>query len=154
MHHKRHRDHETFDEVRIRTVIRRKESHLSGDEYRTSAVVELIHKGQVVVTERYRDVQTAVQCLGGLLVHNSSPLPDQVLALEKQTCDQPGCPEPATVRFSLRKLYSRSGQEWTEPANHYRQFCQQHSNRGDCGQEDADRNYSAIEAPEDRNGIS
>ena len=144
MHHKRHRDFEIYDEVRIRTVVRFKTSDMSGDEYRTSAVTELLFKGQVIKSKPYRDVTTAAQCLGALLLDHDA-IPQDVLALEKTTCDQTGCPEPATQQFSLNKLYSQQGHELVQEADHYRQFCAGHAHRGDCGLEDADANYCKIE---------
>ena len=148
LNHRRHRDFETFDEVRIRTVVRFKTSELSGDEYRTSAVVELLFKGCVIVTAGYPDVKTAGQCLGWLLSRNSSPIPKPVQAVEQHACDQPGCHETATHKFSLKKLYSQSGHELVETAHDYRQFCREHSRRGACGLEDADSNYSRMEQDE------
>ncbi len=46
--HKRLRDFESFDEIRLKVVPRYKTSGLSGDEWRTGVLIEFMFKGQVI----------------------------------------------------------------------------------------------------------
>ena len=144
-HHKRHMDFVVFDKITIETAERWKESYLSGDEWRFSAVVRLYFKGIVIATESYRDIEQAMMRLQALYHDNASPVSDTWLAIESQTCDQPGCANVAKYKFLIKNEYSRSGQK-LEP-NHSRpfyKFCERHKHRGDCGLEDADKNYDVV----------
>ena len=73
--------------------------------------------------------------------------------ITKDLCFQVGCAEKATTTFRMKHLYSREGdkkpahfpgREWERYAI---RFCQRHVRRGDCGLEDADRNYELVEGP-------
>lgn len=137
-------DAQAFDEIRIITVPRYKESGLSGDEWRISTKALFMRNGVVVHEEENagRNIETAA----GMLYHHLMMACDHAAhyAGDGIHCDQEGCSEPATTR--LRKLfdYCRHGHK-TEitvgPA--YRHFCDKHNVRGDCGLDDADRNYEA-----------
>ena len=150
LYHKRHRDHEAFDEVRMKVVPRYKTSELSGDEWRYSVHVDLLFKGEVVATERYGTMDYAAKALCVFMEKASCPVSDEWIALEKKRCDQVGCPNDAVSRFQLKELYDRTGHKLDPgdtPSEHYRQFCQTHLRRGDGGREDSDRNYEVIEGP-------
>jgi hypothetical protein len=67
--------------------------------------------------------------------------------LEELYCFQPGCPEKAVSTYRLNFEYCRHGHK-TEPSRPMlRRFCRRHLQRGDCGLEDADRNYEVLEGP-------
>ena len=138
-------DAQAFDEVRIVTVPRYKESGLSGDEWRFHAEIMLLRKGRVIAKRGCGTVEAACAFLPGFLLQ----MIDEghgYFAGDGVHCDQEGCADAATVR--LRKLaeYCRSGHK-SEPAFNrtYRHFCERHKVRGDCGLDDADANY--VEEP-------
>lgn len=66
-------------------------------------------------------------------------------------CFQVGCAEPAVSTCALKKRYSREGYErdavFGEGRRHALRFCARHLRRGDCGLEDADRNYDVLDGP-------
>jgi hypothetical protein len=137
-----------FDEVRIRTVPRWKESELSGDEWRYHAEIEFYRKGELVHSAGTRDVEAACAQIG---YHHANGLDNGkgFFAGERNICDQEGCSEPATTALKLKKGYNRDGSErklWD--AGEYRCFCDRHKHRGDCSLEDADCNYEVIPMPE------
>lgn len=147
--HRRHPKFAIFDEVRMTTVPRYKTSEMSGDEWRTSVVVQLFFKGHLIREKSFSNIDAAVTYLGPLM--DESPIPTKVLELEKTLCDQPGCKEEAVSKYRLKKLYSARGEELAEREKpwpyEYRQFCQKHLRRGDGALEDADRNYEVVEGP-------
>ena len=63
-------------------------------------------------------------------------------------CFQPGCAELATSEYELIEQFGRQGERLhPEEAGYHavrRRFCQKHLRRGDCGREDADRNYRIV----------
>jgi hypothetical protein len=132
---------QAFDEVEIVTVPRYKQSGLSGDEWRISALVQFRRKGKVIFEKGYRDVMTACGCAYADYVHGI----DDGMAFfggnEDGKCDQEGCSEPATVRYRLKTLYSSEGYKCEPGRPTFRTFCDLHKKRGDCGLEDADDNY-------------
>lgn len=135
-------DAQGFDEVRIITVPRFKESGLSGDEWRISASIQVFRKGNMVHEAGYRDVETAAKYLPALL----GQLNDDGKAYyagEGDICDQEGCSAPATVTLQKKADYCRSGHksEITIGVS-VRKFCERHKRRGDCGMDDADDNYA------------
>jgi hypothetical protein len=137
---------QAFDEVRIVTVPRWKESEMSGDEWRISAKVELLRNGLVVAQSMYRDVETACAMLPAL---HAEAIGDGMgcFAGEGDFCDQEGCAEIATVTFAKHANYCSAGHK-TEPHHlTIRRFCERHKHRGDCGLDDADANYRRIEIP-------
>lgn len=146
--HKRHRDFEIFDEITMRVVPRYKTSGMSGDEWRTSVVVELRFKGATIITRSFSTMDTAIRHLGTFT--DQDMVPDGVIDLEKTGCDQPGCPNLAESRYVLKELFSRSGHKLDPSDTHfkyYRKFCKKHLRRGDGGREDSDRNYDVTDSP-------
>lgn len=141
-------DAQGFDEVRIVTVPRWKESELSGDEWRISARIEFYRKGKLVHSASTRNVESGCAQVG---YHHANGLDEGkgFFAGETDICDQEGCCEKATVFLRLKKGFNRDGSERRLWANdgEYRAFCLRHKMRGDCGLEDADNNYEPIENP-------
>jgi hypothetical protein len=147
MHHALKPDAQGFDEVRIVTVPRFKESELSGDEWRISARVELWRKGRKIHEEGWgRNVEAALMAVGYLWL---KAIDDgkAMFAGEDGLCDQEGCGNPATVTYILKKGFNRDGSKRRLfSTGEYRQFCDRHKHRGDCGLEDADNNYEPVPA--------
>ena len=136
-----------FDEVRIVTSPRYKESELSGDEWRISATIQFFRKGKEVFTAGARNIESAVAQVG---YYHARGLDEGrgFFAGEDQLCDQEGCAEPATVAYRLKKGFNRDGNErHLSSGGEYRCFCNRHKTRGDCGLEEADNNYEATEFP-------
>jgi len=140
-----HRDRQTYDAITIETVPRFKESGLSGDEWRFSALVKFWQKGNVVATKSCGDVAAACKYLS--YWHDTvweeargKPTFDRSLY-----CDQEGCNEKHTVTYLLKAEYSREGYAGPSSISKYVCFCDRHKTRGDCGLEDADRNYEIVE---------
>lgn len=137
-------DAQGFDEIRIKTVPRYKTSGLSGNEWRISANIELLRKGRIMHEESFHDIESAIKFLP--MIH-ARALDDGkgYFATEEDFCDQEGCADKATVFYRLKKRFcvggGNCGQEIKMYGEEYRQFCERHSTRGDCGLEDADENY-------------
>jgi len=133
-------DAQGFDEIRIITVPRYKESGLSGDEWRISASIQVFRKGNLIHEQGYRNVETAAKYLPALL----GELNDEGKAYyagEGNLCDQEGCCTPATVTYRLKARYCRDGHKSDPLGIDIRKFCDRHKTRGDCGLDDADDNY-------------
>jgi len=82
-------------------------------------------------------------------MRNPTSLADEERIRCERLCDQEGCNEPASVTYKLRHEYChhcghdrQTSFVWTNGM--IRRFCQRHAVRGDCGREDADRNYECI----------
>ena len=146
-------DAQGFDEIRIITVPRYKESEISGDEWRISASIQLWRKGQMVHEDGSRNVETACMMVGAVYLRALDDAKGY-FAGDGVTCDQEGCSAQATVRYLKKLNYSRDGvsSEPTRPT--YRHFCSRHSTRGDCGMDDADRNYTSDSANPQHTGDS
>jgi hypothetical protein len=133
-------DAQAFDEVRIVTVPRYKQSGLSGDEWRISATIQLWRKGKMIADRSFRDVETACN-YASAVYHDACDNGLAYFGGEGDTCDQEGCAELATVTYQLKAQYCREGHR-TEPHRiTIRKFCDRHKTRGDCGFDDADENY-------------
>lgn len=135
-------DAQAFDEVRITTVPRFKESGLSGDEWRISANAQFFRKGKLIVERGFRNIETACNYLGA--AHGEACDDGKgYFAGEGEICDQEGCAEPATVTYRKKADYCRAGHKTEIPEHRtsVRKFCDRHKHRGDCGLDDADENY-------------
>lgn len=142
-------DAQAFDEVRIVTVPRYKMSGLSGDEWRISAKIQLLRKGNVVHEQGCGNIEVACALLPGIYYHAIDD-GKAYFGGEGDICDQEGCKEPAVVTYRVKKSFSRDNphkwnEELTGPLVAYRCFCQKHSKRGDCGFDDSDSNYELVE---------
>lgn len=138
-----HSEHQRFDEVRIKTNPRWKESELSGDEWRISAHVEFLYKGKIIWEHGFRNCETAMQMAITMFTLDCESM--KVKQERDLICDQEGCSEPATIKAFLKKLYcvggGNCGQEKKMFDKDYLVFCKRHSGRGDCDIQDADDNY-------------
>lgn len=139
-------DAQPFDKVEIVTVPRYKMSGLSGDEWRISAEVRLIRKGKVIHTESFRNVEAATKFLPSIWAYAVDD-GKGFFAGEGDICDQEGCNEKAIVAYRLKQDYCNycAAEERHYDGQAIRKFCARHSTRGDCGIDDADRNYELIE---------
>ena len=155
-------DAQAFDEIRITTVPRYKTSGLSGDEWRISARVQFMRKGEVLHEEhRLRDVETAAQFLPYFIVKAAEECQKTYYAgIYREDgvaiCDQEGCSEPATVVYRKRQEFChkcghgkdtdavRFNGEEKPGGGPVRMFCAKHARRGDCGLDDADANYELV----------
>jgi len=158
---KRHRDDEGFDRIELAVVPRFKTSGLSGDEWRVSTVIRFYRKGVVVFERSFGSMENAVRFLPWVEAveakENNTAWP---LKGDDEKCFQPGCSEPHTVEYQIKKEYSDSGEGPLHDTGlkSRRRFCKAHAHRGDCGLEDADENYeimkggeaSVKDVPEDR----
>ena len=145
-------DAQAFDEIRIITVPRWKESEMSGNEWRISASMIFYRKGREVHREEgYRDVETACNFMG--YFHSKAQDDGHAFfAGEGDLCDQEGCSEKATVTLRMKQRFCREGHASPCVSTRLgvevpttRHFCGQHRLRGDCGLDDADRNYKVLE---------
>ena len=147
LYHRRLNDFEPYDEIRISVEPRYKTSGLSGDEWRTNAVIQFCFKGETFRAETAKDIGAAVLVLGYHLITGEG-LPKEYIELERQTCDQKGCTNPAVGRLELKRLTATDG-SYLDPLDntmrYYRQFCAEHIKRGDCDREDADENYKPLD---------
>jgi len=147
--HRRLRDFQALDRVVIEVVPRYKTSGLSGDEWRQSVKVTGLFKGiEIFGFICGRDMETAFAMLPGKRIEwGDHGLADELIAQEKECCDQPSCLNGWTVQYEVNKLTADDG-SWLDPADkyftYYRQFCDEHKRRGDCSREDADENYKLV----------
>jgi len=138
-------DAQAFDEVRIVTVPRWKSSGLSGDEWRISAKIEFYRKGKLIRdVDHFHDIETACG-FAYSAYHAAIGNGDAYFGGEGDTCDQEGCPRNSSVTYRLKKKFCRDGHESEPMWPTIRKFCAEHARRGDCGLEDADRNYELVE---------
>lgn len=134
-------DAQGFDRVEIVTVPRYKTSGLSGDEWRISAEIVFYRKGVEVHREgRAANIERA--CAFVAYFHaRACDEAHAYYAGERDVCDQEGCCEPAKWKHVLLAKFSNDGHR-SESNGAYRLFCDRHKTRGDCGLEDADKNYT------------
>ena len=146
--HLRLPDYEFFDDIRLTTSSRYKDSDMTGSEWRAGILIEFLFKGEVMATCGARDMQAAAAILAYRLLDNGG-LEMKVdvrkhMALERTCCDQPGCKKPWTVIAWLRRRYTNDAAliTITPPERFFRHFCDEHEDRGeDAGYEDANNNY-------------
>ncbi len=89
------------------------------------------------------------------LIHTAGHLPwaymmaqeSYVYRNQNELCFQPGCDNRAVATYKLRFEYCDHGHKTENKFNYHRRFCARHLRRGDCGLEDADRNYIVIDGP-------
>lgn len=146
--HERLRKFESFDRVELAVVPRYKTSGLSGDEWRQHVAIRFFFKGELVHEDGSNNMESALLRLGHIWVAAQEPIPQRVIEIEKDRCDQPSCVNPAVGRFRLKKLFSAQGEAIDAAdtyGSRYRQFCRVHLRRGDCSREDADTNYEPLD---------
>jgi hypothetical protein len=70
-------------------------------------------------------------------------------AEERERCQQVGCSEPPKNVYRLKKLQVGNGRLMVEPeydfTGQFTWYCSRHTERGDCGLEDADENMTLVE---------
>ncbi len=137
-------DAQAFDEIRILTVPRWKESELSGSQWRISAVIEFYRNGVKHHEASYRNIETALGFSYGEFHRAIDDGKAYFGACDSGYCDQEGCKEQATVRYHLKKRFCREGHGEEASERDIRQFCDRHVVRGDCGLDDADSNYEDV----------
>ena len=138
-------DHQMFDEVKVVTVPRYKESEMSGDEWRISASIEYLCKGKVMHRAAFRDIETALDFVKAEY-HKGCDMGRDDIQYEDLFCDQEGCNNKPIAFFKLKKQYGRDGEIKGHQFEQHRSFCSTHERRGDCGLEDADSNYELIDS--------
>jgi len=135
-------DSQRWDEVKIMTIPRWKESEMSGDEYRISASADLFYKGHRIGSFGFSSVNDAIRYLDGAIIYKNDGwdfIDDSYL------CDQESCSNIADVKYKrLDAWTSRGDKETLYDWNLYRVFCGSHKTRGDCALDDADRNYEQV----------
>ena len=145
MWHKRHHDFESFDKITFEIVPRYKESGISGDEWRQHVEVQFWFKGHIVHSAGFGNMRTALMMTSAEWIRAQEPILDTVIKIEEDTCDQPSCGEPPIHRYILKDRFSNKGEKLDKSdgsgRQYYRQFCEKHGVRGDCGREDSDNNY-------------
>lgn len=138
-----HHDYQPVDEVRIVTVPRYKTSGLSGDEWRISAKIQYLKKGVVIYERSTRNIESALR-YGDWWLTEWLEQGNYSAGRTAEQCDQEGCAEPATVTYRLKNQYCRDGHPHEPHRPKITRFCDRHKTRGDCGLEDADRNYERV----------
>ena len=155
-----------YDEIRIVTVPRFKQSSASGSQRRTSRKIQLLRKGRVIEDDLTRTEQN--DPLGGAMESwRLIELIDTVLACnvlnlcttdtnitgEANLCDQEGCANESTVTYKLKKtFYTVYKHERPLEIDSYsidshpliRKFCAEHAKRGDQALDDCDDNYEVL----------
>jgi len=149
--HVNHPDDEHYDKVTIEIIPRWKESELSGDEYRFSYVVKAWRKGEVLVSRSWNRLEWALMGLQYTIEIRieEEGFDHDAFKRTQELCDQPGCSNLPTIFYKRKKAYTTQGEELVNNGyrNEYRQFCDIHKRRGDCGLDDADANYEVIPDP-------
>lgn len=158
LYHRRLPDWEAFDEITMRVIPRYKTSGLSGDEWRQHVEIEFFHKGQIVYSAGSSTMEAAILMLGTHFIKQQEPIPERVIEIESETCDQPSCREKAVGRYMPKKLTAKNG-DWLDMGDqrlhYYRKFCKAHARRGDCSREDCDENYEPLDGlkPDDSSNV-
>lgn len=137
-------DAQAFDEIRLRTIPRFKESELSGDEWRINTIVEFYRNGELVHTGGGTlNMETAC----GFLYHDYQKAIDEgkaYFASDGVHCDQEGCSEKAAFLFRIKEAYDDRGKRDQAYDGYHRCFCEKHSQRGDSDLGDRDSNYELV----------
>ena len=148
--HRRLNEWEQYDNITITLEPRLKESELSGDEWRQSMVVRAYFKGHEITIFSLRDIQAVCNYMWSEL-HKGWAIPEAVVKLDHDYCDQPGCNFIATKYFWLDRLTSPDG-TFLDPKDtgvrYYRKFCANHCYRGDSDREDCDSNMTEFDKKE------
>jgi len=137
-------DAQAFDEIKIVTVPRYKTSGLSGNEWRISARVDFMRNGAVKHSTTCRDVETAASFLSYYLAIAGEE-GYAYFASEEKFCDQEGCHETGQFVFRVKEKvcvgWGNCGSKLETYSDRFRQFCENHKERGDSDMEDNDDNY-------------
>ncbi len=139
-----------FDEIRIVTVPRFKESGLSGDEWRISMQINFYRKGEIVFSS---GCGSKIEDAAGLVYARLLEAQDNgkgYYAGDGKHCDQEGCNELGKFVMRIKIRYCCGGGMCGQKKEYqgdpqYRLFCEKHKHRGDSDLEDNDLNYELIE---------
>lgn len=134
-------DAQAFDEIRLITVPRYKQSGMSGDEWRISVKVQFFRKG---ILRHEENIASNMEIATSFLSYRYAMACDHAkgfFAGEGSFCDQEGCSKQATITYKVKHEFCREGHKTTPTCELIRMFCDEHKTRGDCGLEDADGNY-------------
>ncbi len=139
-------DDEGIDSISIETVDRFKMSELSGDEWRTSAVIKFYRKGRLVHEQRFTKMQWAVMALPYLWMTAPEKSEQPLYGLDEKTCAQYGCSQEAEVTYRINELFSTQGDgPLPDRTGEYRRsYCARHRDRGDASREDSMANYETM----------
>jgi len=138
-------DAQGFDEVRLITVPRYKESGMSGDEWRISIKAQYWRKGELKFEETVASNMESACSFMGYKYTVACEGSFQFYGGEKDYCDQEGCSKKATVTYSKKHSFCRDGHKTENTDTVIRLFCDDHKTRGDCGLDDADCNYQSYQ---------
>lgn len=149
-YYKRHPDDSGYaDELRIITRERYKTSGMSGDEWRFHRVLQVFRKGLMIFERPFNGDIAEVASFAPLAMAElfGHGIPTEVLAHDRERCDQPGCPNLATSEYEIIEQFGPRGERLhpeEQSLIYRRKFCQRHLRRGDCGREDCDDNYRVV----------
>jgi hypothetical protein len=133
-------DAQAFDEIRIKTIPRWKDSYLSGSEWRIHAETEFYRKDKLIKSTGASTIENACYLVGAKHMEACDSC-EGYFAGENNICDQEGCCELATTKKTKKFDYCREGHKSENPSDSYRLFCDKHSNRGDSDFDDSESNY-------------
>lgn len=148
-------DRSFFDAFEVQRIEHYKTSSLSGDQWRFRWIVRLYRKG-VAYVERivggHDGAFAATVAAEGLAIGSevfgaSGWTTLLEVPSEEGTCCQPCCAKPATVRYAMRLEYDQTcffSRAVPDDCVYYREFCEDHRERGDAGLDDGGTNYIEI----------
>lgn len=139
------RDEMPVDQMTAEIEPRYKTSELSGDEWRFKVVVKMLYKGKLVKSFTCGTMQDASNRMSEFYRSATDWASYKKPEGTEELCQSPGCHNKAEVVYRLKKTFCDCGKESEPYSNLQRRFCRSHSTRGDCGLEDADRNYEKVE---------
>jgi len=150
---------EIIDEINIKIVPRFKSSGLSGEEWRTSAKIELKRKGKIIYQRGYLNIKSALTFLPVLLIQGFEEGLFELPSTGKDgLCMQPGCAQKATTTMIMKHRYHDGYQlpdeSWRSEEMDTRVFCDEHAYRGDSDFNDCHENYIVKSDKIDRGNIS
>lgn len=137
-------DAQAFDEIRLKTIPRFKESELSGDEWRISTVVEFYRNGELVHTS---GGTSNMETMCGFLYsefHRAISDGKAYFAGDGVHCDQEGCTSKAAFMYRIKEAYDDRGKRDAIYDGYHRCFCEKHSSRGNSDLGDRDENYELV----------
>lgn len=112
--------------------------------------VRFLRKGTPIYGSSYEGEARPLLVIAGHLPAALSMARDEPLGdtyKDDSLCLQPGCAEEACSVYRLKHRYCREGHKTVPPWPTFIRFCRKHLRRGDCGLEDADRNYEVVFGP-------
>lgn len=142
-----------FNRIEIRTEPRYKQSELSGDEWRERACASFYNDAKYDDAAIYKLYQCEVKDLLTSSAVDENPWEYSPPTADDR-CDQEGCSQEAEITLKLKNHVctrcsaTREADELLRPdlqTIYYRQFCNRHARRGDCGINDCDDNYIRID---------